>query len=108
MTCPLYDLTTGSLKALRDSFRDGTLSYGLSRGAIEQIAGGAGHQVTEYLQLLTDEGFQPKQISCLIEAILFGREYSSPLSPILDLVLSGPDVQGIPMGDTAATMHALV
>jgi phosphatidylserine/phosphatidylglycerophosphate/cardiolipin synthase-like enzyme len=62
----------------------------------------------EYLQSLADEGFRPKQICRILEAILAGREIGSPLSHILDLVISGPDVQGIPMADTAASMHALV
>lgn len=108
MNCPLHQLTTGSLKALRDSLCDGVLSYGLSRGEVQQITGVASEQVMEYLQTLVDDRFRPKQISRVIEAILTGRESSSPLSHILDLVISGPDVQGIPMGDTAASMHTLV
>jgi hypothetical protein len=108
MSCPLHELTSGSLKALRGSLCDGVLSYGLSRGEIQQITGVGSERVMEYLQSLIDDGFRPKQISRLIEAILTGRENSSPLSHILDLVISGPDVQGIPMGDTAASMHALV
>jgi hypothetical protein len=108
MKCALHELTTGSLKALRDSLSDGSLSYGVSRGEVQQITGVATPGVMVYLQSLVEEGFRPKQIARLIEAILTGRGHSSPLSHILDLVISGPDVQGSPMGDTAASMHALV
>jgi len=107
MSCPLHELTTGSIKALRDSLCDGVLSYGLSRGEVERITGAVNQHVMEYLQSLTDEGFRPKQICRILEAILTGREISSPLSHILDLVISGPDVQGLPMADTLATMHTL-
>ena len=108
MSCPLHELTTGSLKALRDSLSSGPLSHALSRGELQQIIGVASQETMEYLQSLVDEGFRPKQISLLIEAILTGRQSDLPLSHILDLVISGPDVQGMPMGDTGASMHALV
>jgi phosphatidylserine/phosphatidylglycerophosphate/cardiolipin synthase-like enzyme len=108
MNCALHELTTGSLKALRDSLSDGAMSYGLSRSEVRRFGGAGTELVMDYLQSLVDDGFGPKQISRLIEAILTGRESTFPLSHILDLVISGPEVQGIPMGDTAASMHALV
>ena len=107
-SCPLRELTAGSLSALKDSFRTGVLSYGLSRSEVERLTGPASQHVLDYFRDLVEEGFQPKHIARVIDAVLADREGSFPLSHALDLVISGPDLPGVPMGDTAASMHTLV
>jgi phosphatidylserine/phosphatidylglycerophosphate/cardiolipin synthase-like enzyme len=47
------------------------------------------------------------QIALLVEAVISARERAPDPHQLLDLVLSGPDVPGIPMAGTAAVMRTL-
>ena len=49
----------------------------------------------------------PRQIAILVSAIADERVMRPALSAQFDLILSGPDVPGVPTGDTAAVVHML-
>jgi len=50
----------------------------------------------------------PQHIAALVEAIAETQETSVDPEKIFELVISGPDVAGVPTGDTAATMRTLM
>ena len=54
---------------------------------------------------LTGAGFTPPQIARLIHAVIAGRARDQILAP--DLVVSGPDVPGVPTADTYAVVQSL-
>ena len=64
--------------------------------------------VSEYLGTLYSEGFSPKHILTIVQAVLDLRTSAEPLSDILELIVSGPEVLGVPVGDTFSAMHAVV
>ena len=84
------------------------LSLGLSRHAVAQIAGSIAAEVEAYLQSLHDIGMSPAQIALVAEAIADAREKAVDPVEVIELVISGPDVPGVPTSDTAATMRTLI
>jgi hypothetical protein len=108
MTCPLHSLTDGSLRAVAASLRSGVLAAGMSRSEIQRTCGGASGAVFEYFSTLCSEGFSPKHILAIVQAVLDLRTSTEPLSHILEVIVSGPDVPGVPVGDTFSAMHTLV
>ena len=57
---------------------------------------------------LYSDGFSPKHILAIVQAVLDLRTSVEALSHILEVIVSGPDVPGVPVGDTFSAMHALV
>ncbi len=105
----LHKLTSSSLRQLAASLRDGELAGGITTHAARQIAGGAlAEDLVNALTQLRQGGWAPSQIAELAEAIVESRERVSQPEELFDLVLSGPDVPGVPTRDTAAVMHALI
>jgi phosphatidylserine/phosphatidylglycerophosphate/cardiolipin synthase-like enzyme len=80
----------------------------MSRSEIDRICGNCSAAVSDYLGELYSSGFSPKHVLAIIQAVLEQRTSVEPLSHILELIVSGPDVPGIPVGDTFAAMHTLV
>jgi len=60
------------------------------------------------LDRLIESGWAPEQVAMLSEAIAEARSGASGPEHLFDLVLSGPDVPGIPTRDTAPVMHTLI
>lgn len=108
MVQALYRLPSASLRALAASLREGLLSAGISHYAVQQVSGRHTSDVEACLVALTDEGMQPKHIAVLAESIAGARDDSETPSDLFDLVLSGPDVPGIPTADTRAVVHTLI
>jgi hypothetical protein len=106
MNCPLHVLTDGGLNALSASLRSGILAAGMSRSEVMRICGE--QAVVGYLESLFQTGFSPIHILAIVQAVLDTRESTEPLAHILDVIVSGPDVPGVPVGDTFAAMHSLV
>lgn len=105
---PFLRLPTRSLKSLLDSLRSGVLAHGLSRKAIQQIAGVDVQIVEEALRELSDARLSPFQMAYVVEAVLSTREASPDFNSLFELVLSGPEVSNVPTRDTEAVMHSLV
>jgi hypothetical protein len=108
MSCALHALSDGTLRAIAASLRSGVLSGGMSRGEIERICGEGSAAINDYLCGLYSSGFLPKHILEIVQSVLELRTSVEPLSHILELIVSGPDVPGVPVGDTFAAMHTLV
>lgn len=108
MNCPLHGLSDGSLRAMAASLRSGVLSGGMVRSEVDRICGNGASEVSDYLSGLFSDGFSPKHILAIVQALIEMRSSVEPLSHILELIVSGPDVPGVPVGDTFAAMHMLV
>lgn len=104
----LHELSSPSLRSLAASLREGTLSSGITRNPLQQLAGAAAADLQSCLERLIQSGMTPPQIALLVDAIADERTRPSDISAVLELVISGPDVPGIPTADTAAVMHSLI
>jgi len=109
MTECFHDLSSATLRSLAASLREGILAAGTTAHAVRQVVGATATEgVLTALQDLKEGGWTARQVATLVEAVAMAREQAASTAPILDLVLSGPEVPGIPTRDTAAVMHALV
>jgi len=104
----IHKLPSQSLHALATSLRDGALSTGITRFALQQIAGPQAGDLEMCLEQLFRDGFTSTQTALLVGAIAEARKANPEPTSLFDLVLSGPDVPGIPTADTAAVMHTLL
>jgi phosphatidylserine/phosphatidylglycerophosphate/cardiolipin synthase-like enzyme len=73
--------------------------------AFVPFAGDAAGALVLWLHSMEGEGFSASQIERLIHATIAGRERDQMLTP--DLVVSGPEVPGIPTADTHAVVQSL-
>ena len=104
----LHALPAGYLRALASSLRAGMLSAGISRFGVQQAAGADAAVVEAALQTLSASGFTPPQLAVLVQAIVDARGSQPDATSLFDLVLSGPDLPGVPTADTAAVVHTLI
>lgn len=105
----LHKLTSPALRELASALADGPMSAGVTTHSVQQIAGATmTAELLACLNGLTDTGWKPKQIAVLAASIVAARDRAAQADDLLDLVLSGPEVAGIPTRDTAAVMHTLV
>ena len=94
-----------ALAALATAVEAGWLASSSPEAAFTSIAGNEGLRVAQWLQQLESDGFSPKQTARLITAVLAGRERDRALMP--ELVMSGPDVAGVPTADTHSVVQSL-
>jgi len=104
----LNDLSIATLKALAASLRSGSLSLGLSRHAVSQIAGTSASQVSDALSELLASGIAPQHAAIVVDAIADAQESAIDPAQIVELVLSGPNVPGIIICDTLTTLITLI
>jgi PLD-like domain len=105
---PFLTLSDASLTALAVSLREGALSKGLSRRVIEQITGSQAAAVANYLENLARTDMKFEHIAHMADAILQTRRQSGDPAVMYDLVLSGPEGEGVPTADTAAVVQTLI
>jgi phosphatidylserine/phosphatidylglycerophosphate/cardiolipin synthase-like enzyme len=104
----LHELQTASLRALAASLLEGSLSVGITGFAVQQIAGANARRLEACLQDLQRSGIDSNATALLATAIADARGMSVDAASLFELVLSGPELDGVPTSDTAATMRALV
>jgi phosphatidylserine/phosphatidylglycerophosphate/cardiolipin synthase-like enzyme len=105
---PLHRLPTAALRGLVASLDTGLLSTGITQMGISQAAGTDAAAVAETLRGLVAQGFTPQQLAVVVRGIAEAHERVPKPSSLFDLVLSGPDLPGVPMADTAAVVHTLI
>ncbi len=101
----LVSLPDAALAALATAVEAGWLASSSPEAAFTSIVGDEGARAAEWLQQLESDGFSPKQTARLITAVLAGRQRDRALMP--ELVMSGPDVAGVPTADTHAVVQSL-
>ena len=104
---PLRSLSDRAIEALIAALRDGPLAHEVNRLALRQILGNQAESVWPLFEQLREEGFSAKHISVLLDAIRTCGA-GDRRSDLTELVLSGPDVEGVPTSDTLATFNMLV
>jgi len=80
---------------------------GPSYHAIQQAMGASADKTAKSLYYLRKNGWSSKQIITLIQQLSMVANKSDTSEHQFDLVLSGPDVEGIPIRETVAIMHTL-
>jgi phosphatidylserine/phosphatidylglycerophosphate/cardiolipin synthase-like enzyme len=103
----LHRLTPMQLQSLAASLRDGQLSHALNGRAIDQIAGASAGKVRSLFEKLVNEGFTASQLGRVVEAVHGSRLAIPDPSLVFELVLTGPEVHGVPTQDTAAVLRTL-
>lgn len=103
-----HELSVPCLCALADSLDQGPLSAGLTRQPVNQICGSQTDLAYESLRALLNRGMASKHVALLLRAIAETRSQAVDPAQLLELVLSGPDVPGLPISDTAATIETLI
>lgn len=101
----LRSLSDSSLNSLARAVQAGWLSGDSPESAFSSIAGENGAAVSTWLTTLHDLDFTPNQIAKTLESIVAGRQRERSIIP--DLVVSGPDVPGVPTSDTHAVVQTL-
>ncbi len=104
----LHRLPAQALRALAASFREGPLSLGLSPHVVRHVAGSESMSVLERLEELSQDGMAPRHIAAMLDAIAATKESAPDPALLFELVLSGPDVPGVPTEDTGAVFQTLV
>lgn len=101
----LASLSESALAALATAIEAGWLGGGSPDSMFASSAGADGALVSARIRSLEEAAFTPAQIARLLRAIVAGRHRDRILVP--DLVVSGPDVPGVPTADTYAVVQSL-
>ncbi|HUT57961.1 MAG TPA: DISARM system phospholipase D-like protein DrmC [Phycisphaerae bacterium] len=106
---PFQRLSPTALRELATCLREGSMASGATSHALQQIVGApAASRLLPALGSLAQRGWSPGQIATLAEAIANAKSLAASPENQVDLVLSGPEIPGVPTRDTAAVMHSLV
>lgn len=84
------------------------MSAGITRFAIQQAAGSDAPAVEADLHVLVSHGFTTFQMAFVVDAIADTRDAHIDPAKSYDLVLSGPDLPGVPTADTGAVVRTLL
>lgn len=103
----LHMLSEANLQALVLSLRHGELSREMSQVACCKLLGSAGDAVFKSLNDLATAGMLTDQCALLVQAIVDERERAPDPARLFELVLTGPDVAGVPTEDTVAVVNML-
>lgn len=103
----LHRLSAHELRELADSLGRGRLAVGWSTAVLERQFPGSGDRLEALLSALQREGYAAGQVAVLVEAVLAERVSGADPGRMVELVLSGPEVPGVPTADTPAQMRSL-
>jgi phosphatidylserine/phosphatidylglycerophosphate/cardiolipin synthase-like enzyme len=105
---PFLRLPVGALESLAASLADGLLSGAITLRGVEQAAGIDAPAVTAALREFVADGYSPQHLATVMAGIAAGTARAPKPTSLFDLVLSGPDLPGVPTADTAAVMRTLI
>jgi hypothetical protein len=105
---PLHQLAPATQRNLAASLRSGPLSAGLSQHSLVQLLGPAAAAVQRCIEDLRAQGMTLSHVAILLEALAGSGRDGADALPDLELVLSGPEVPGVPTADTGATVQTLI
>lgn len=104
-----HKLTSVALQDLAREVLAGTLAKGGSNHALQQLVGKTlAPQLADSLAALQSKGWTNEQVSELLQTMVATRARVGNLETLFDIVLTGPDVWGVPTRDTAAVTHSLI
>lgn len=105
---PLLRLPAGALESLAASLADGLLSDAITLRGVEQAAGTDAAAVLGALREFVADGYSPQHLATVAAGIAAAKARAPKPTSLFDLVLSGPDLPGVPTADTAAVMRTLI
>ena len=108
MHSSLHDMSVADLRNFAVSLREGPLSAGISSHLLRQVTGHHASAVSLDLEKLLSEGWTTAQMALLADAIAEAKESNQKPCDLIDLVLSGPDIPGVPTSDTAAVVRSMI
>jgi phosphatidylserine/phosphatidylglycerophosphate/cardiolipin synthase-like enzyme len=103
----LAALSADQLAALAMAMQNRWVSLASSPSTLANHVGGNASVVAQAFGQLEQAGFTNAQAGILLGVASVGRDSVSTASTLADLVLSGPDVPGIPTSATDAVVHSL-
>jgi phosphatidylserine/phosphatidylglycerophosphate/cardiolipin synthase-like enzyme len=98
-------LSTSDLTALATALESGWIAPSSPEKLFRTYAGDDAPLLKEWLRGITPETFSPNQVARMLRAVGAGRAREQILAP--DLVVSGPDVPGVPTADTHSVVQSL-
>lgn len=101
----LAGIASPHLTALANAVGAGWVHGEAPVAALAPFAGGAADALGTWLRDLETTGFSTTQIERLLHAVVAARERDKTLAP--ELVVSGPEVPGVPTADTYAVVQSL-
>lgn len=101
----LSRLPETSLASLAVAVEAGWLSGESPEAALAPMAGDESPAVARWLRGLENDRFTALQIARVLRAVIAGRQRDRTLMP--DLVISGPEVAGVPTADTRSVVQNL-
>lgn len=101
----LSRMAAADLDAFAAAVDSGWIAASSPEKLFRPYAGDDATGLREWLRALEVSGFAPPQVSRLLRAVAAGRAREQILAP--DLVVSGPDVAGVPTADTHAVVQSL-
>ncbi|HEY1066305.1 MAG TPA: DISARM system phospholipase D-like protein DrmC [Pirellulales bacterium] len=108
MSDPLHTLATTDLQALAAALRSGRLSVRTSAAGMNRIIGrSATVELATRLKSLSDGGWSEIQATELIDAIVEARGSRRATEDLVELVWTGPEVEGTINRDTAVVVREL-
>lgn len=104
----LLKLSDRDMREVANALRSGRLSAPFSTVAVQRlIAGDGGAALAEDLRRLADNGFTPDQIAGTLEIVQADRLHRPRLEDVLQLVTTGPEVDGVANRDTSVVVRDL-
>ena len=103
----LLQLPASTLKEMADDLATGSLRHGVSAGLLSSFAGGLAAPLAKLFEGLVDEGCSTKILGSLCLAMHSAKDRMERAENDVYLTLSGPEVPGIPVVDTATVVRSL-
>ncbi len=104
----LLQLPASTLESLATAFKGGQLRYGLDRGVIEGIAGRSNAHIYPALSRLTAGGATTATLGEICATLAEARRSTDSARDGVEIVLSGPEVPGVRVTDTATIAQSLI
>ena len=107
-TAIIRSLSSDGLRGLAVALRRGLFDGGVHFPSLQQAAGLQAPELDDELRRLFAAGFTPMTLAVMLESMLAMRHAETRGGEPFDLVISGPDVAGLSVLDTASVMHSLI
>ncbi len=108
MFTPLHALSTDALNTLSSMLKDNANAAEISQRSLQMAVGiTASTDVAAMLERCAAEGWTPAHVASIAAEIARARKNATSPEHLFDLVLSGPEIPGVPTRDTAAVTHEL-
>lgn len=108
MPASFQELSPSDLHVIAASLRGGALAVGTSTQMLAQVVGSCARKVASDIERLRDSGWSAGQMATMMDAIAEVKASNQQSKELLDLVVSGPDIPGVPTSDTAAVVRSMI